>query len=121
MRKITVAYSGGQSRYGENHVDYMLAVVDNRTELYAEIDPVRFLSDEQKAVWELVLAARKWDGDPEAFEDLYDVEYDEYRDMEFYYEVADGEVDHQSYEYLKAEIVKQAERCGIPVSELDFA
>lgn len=38
MEKVHVRYEGGQSRYSDRGIDYMLAVVDG-VELYAEADP----------------------------------------------------------------------------------
>lgn len=38
MKRVHVTYQGGESRYSENGVDFMLAVVDG-VELYAEADP----------------------------------------------------------------------------------
>jgi hypothetical protein len=73
MKKVKVEYKGGQSRYGNDAVDYMLAVVDD-IELYAELPPVdgdeTGTYDDLKA--EIITQAKNHGIDVNRLEFLYD-------------------------------------------------
>lgn len=82
MKKASVEFSGGQSRYSEESVNYMLAYVTNaegeEIELYAEYEPTHeeYVADEcagyDRLREEITAQAKAHGIAPEALEFLYD-------------------------------------------------
>lgn len=100
MTKIEVLYSGGQSRYSNEGVDYMLARVPSSDgdmiELYAERDPADYVDEETAEAMRA---------------DHIDVDslHEKYPDLE-----------NLTYDDLKADILAQAREKGIDPSLLHF-
>ena len=100
MRKIEVLYSGGESRYGQNGCDFMMAEVSSSDgemiELFAERDPADYVDEETAEAMRA---------------DHIDVDslYEKYPDLET-----------AAYDDLKADILAQAREKGIDPSLLHF-
>ena len=102
MKKINVLFQGGQSRYGDSSCDFMLAELANGGELYAEVNPEDYLSDDERAEWEAEQREEAEGGRP--------ADWCRFEDM----------VEERVYEALKAEILAQAETKGISAEVLEF-
>lgn len=97
MGKVKVIFASGQSRFSNKGIDYMMCEVDGK-ELYAERDPMDYISDEDKEMTSEMSEDDKFD---------------------FLFSRYDG-FETLTYEDLKADILKQAEENGISIESIDF-
>lgn len=97
--KIQVHYEGGESRYGKNGIDYMLAKLDadayGADELYAEVNPHDYCDAAGLTVEELDALYEDGGEAPEAVNDA-------------------------TYAALKSMILEQAQEIGVPADMLEF-